>query len=135
MRRAAALFLTTLGATLLTAAAAHAGGFQSPSGNIGCYVYADGARCDVRSHTFKPPPRPRSCEGDYGNALSILPSSKRGRFVCHGDTALNPKARKLAYGSSVTVGRLRCKSTTAGITCKNRSGHGFFVAKEKYRLF
>src|SRR5690349_1741503 len=35
--------------------------FQSPSGNIGCVIAGDIARCDIVQRTWQPPARPASC--------------------------------------------------------------------------
>jgi hypothetical protein len=60
----------------------------------------------------------------------------RGKRVHVTDTVLNPKARVLAYGRSITFGRLRCTSRRTGITCRStRSGHGFTVSVERQRVF
>ncbi len=110
--------------------------FQSPSGNIGCVMFEGGARCDIRRRDWSPPPRPSSCpaEVDYGQGLEV---SRRGRagFVCAGDTALDPAAAKLAYGTASRLGGAECASRTAGLTCVNRAGHGFFVSIQAYRVF
>lgn len=137
-RRRVAVLLAAAGAALAPgalAAPAQAGSFRSPSGNIGCVILSDYARCDVRARTFHAPARPASCDLEYGDAIGVGRKSRRGSFVCHGDTARDPRARKLAYGRSISVGSMRCTSSTAGIRCANRSGHGFFVARERYELF
>src|SRR5690349_1137618 len=35
--------------------------FRLPSGNIGCFVDATGARCDIAQHDWTGPPKPASC--------------------------------------------------------------------------
>lgn len=75
--------------------------FRTPSGNIGCIGEATRAhntvRCDIRSRSWSPPPRPASCGLDWGQGLT-LDRVGRARFVCAGDTALNT-GRVLAYGA------------------------------------
>ena len=62
--------------------------------------------------------------------------SGRGRFVCAGDTTLDPTARVLAYGTSTVVTGFRCASATSGMTCSSRrTGHGFFISVQRYRRF
>ena len=57
------------------------------------------------------------------------------RFVCAGDTALDPTASSLAYGTASRVGGSECISRTDGITCVNRGGHGFFISVQSYQVF
>jgi len=111
--------------------------FSSPSHNIGC-VLADGmARCDVRKRDWSPPPHPASCSDqvDFGQGLTV---GRRGRatFVCAGDTALNLTGPVVAYGSNSKGGDIVCASRTDGMTCTNTAPrHGFFIARDRYRLF
>lgn len=126
--------LVAVGAGLALAPAANASAFQSPSRNLGCEITSGGVRCDVLKRSFKPPSKPRSCRLDYGHAVSIGRSG-RGRFLCAGDTAAG-RGRRLAYGRTIRRGRYRCKSLQSGIRCANmRTGHGFALARERYRLF
>jgi hypothetical protein len=109
--------------------------FHSPSGNIDCLVSDGYARCDIRAHTFKTPKRPAGCELDWGFAVTVRATNRRGRFACVGDTVRAPKARSLAYGRSIGVGRVRCTSRTDGIRCTNRFRRGFLIGRTAYRLF
>jgi hypothetical protein len=108
--------------------------FKSPSSNIGCAIY-ESARCDIREHDWSVPPRPASCEYDYGPGLTV---GRRGRgtFVCAGDTALDPRARVLRYGKTSRVGKFSCTSAESGVRCRNTdTGHGFRISRERYRVF
>jgi hypothetical protein len=59
-----------------------------------------------------------------------------GRFVCAGDTTLDPRAAPLAYGTDAQVGSIRCASRTDGMTCTNETNsHGFFISFARYRAF
>ena len=122
----------------LPASASALTAFNSPSGNIGCIVGTSyGARCDIKSKDWSRGPRPAGCpkEVDWGQGL-IVGRTGKGHIVCAGDTALSNGGPKLAYGDSKTVGRFKCTSRTSGMTCKNTlNGHGFFLSKQKYRLF
>jgi hypothetical protein len=111
--------------------------FQSPSGNIGCSVVVSIARCDIRSRDWSPPPRPATCpsEVDFGQGLEVY-GNRPGRFVCAGDTALDPSATVLQYGSSTVTGPFQCTSASNGMTCADTStGHGFFISVQSYRTF
>jgi hypothetical protein len=115
----------------------HVTTFESPSRNIGCVVLDGTARCDINHRDWSPPPHPASCsqEVDFGQGLEVNRSSA-GAFVCAGDTAMDPGAPKLAYGSASVEGPFRCVSTTTGMTCTNTTtGHGFFISIQSYRLF
>jgi uncharacterized protein DUF6636 len=110
--------------------------FKTPSGNIGC-IYADGPhylRCDIRSRLKPRPPHPQGCQGEYGDSISMNRFG-RAHLVCHGDTALDPRARIVRYGSTLRVGPFACTSRMTGLTCSNASGRGFFLSRERYRLF
>jgi uncharacterized protein DUF6636 len=123
-----------LAALLLGAPAAQAGSFQSPSKNIGCFIDRSGVRCDIAKRSWSPPPKPSSCNLDYGQGVSV---GRRGRarYVCAGDTALGSGPR-LAYGRSIRRGRFRCTSRRSGMRCANlRTGHGFTLARDRVRLF
>lgn len=109
-------------------------GFSSPSANIGCYIDKRNVRCDIRRRSWKPPPKPARCESDFGQGVG-LNAGGRPAFVCAGDTALGSR-EKLAYGEGIQAGVLRCISRRSGITCKDtRSGPGFSLSRERYRLF
>jgi hypothetical protein len=113
--------------------------FRTPSGNIGCVYSAGGGlqpalRCDIRSGLRPRPARPRRCGLDYGDSFGL---SRTGRtfVVCHGDTALDPRAPVLAYGRSWKRNGFACNSRAVGLHCSNRSGHGFFMSREhSYRF-
>jgi hypothetical protein len=110
--------------------------FRSPSGNIGCVMFEGGARCDIREREWSPPPRPASCskEVDFGQGLNVGRVGK-ARFVCAGDTALDPSASVLSYGTGSEVGGSECISRSDGMTCLNQAGHGFFISIQSYRVF
>jgi hypothetical protein len=115
--------------------------FRTPSGNIGCSFSAglDGAeaptvRCDIRSRLRPEPKAPKSCPLDYGDSIQVKRLG-RPQLVCHGDTAIDPRSRVLGYGTQWRRDGITCTSRTIGLTCANRSGHGFFVSRQSWRLF
>jgi uncharacterized protein DUF6636 len=124
-------------ATSTATATVHLATFRSPSGNIGCMIVSGTARCDIKQRTWSPPPRPASCPNivDFGQGVE-LDGSSPGRLVCAGDTALDPAAVSLPYGTDTVVGAFRCESRTSGMTCVNpTSGHSFFISIGSYRVF
>jgi len=111
--------------------------FESPSRNIGCVIIDASARCDIIKRSWSPPPRPSICPTivDYGQGL-VVQAAGRAHLVCAGDTSLDPKAPILAYGEQDARGALRCSSAFTGMTCRStRSGHGFFISRQRYSLF
>ena len=115
--------------------------FRTPTGNIGC-VYSSGfsgdavptMRCDIRSRLHPEPKRPASCPLDYGDSLQVTHAG-RTILVCHGDTAIDPQSRVLAYGHQFSRGGITCVSQSAGLTCTNVAGHGFFLSRQSWRVF
>ena len=107
--------------------------FQMPSKNIGCgYLSGLGPavlRCDIRSG-LKPEPRSR-CELDW---TGISMGGGAARPTCAGDTVFTPGARVLAYGTVWKRGGFTCLSSRIGLSCANRVGHGFFLAKERWQV-
>ena len=108
--------------------------FQTPSHNIGCYLDASSARCDISQKSWTPPPKPADCELDWGGGLSVDPRSSG--VVCAGDTVLDASAPVLAYGEASEAGDFVCVSDQTGMTCTHRpSGHGFQLSRQSYKLF
>lgn len=109
--------------------------FRSPTGNIGCHLGANFARCDIQRRTWSSPPKPAECDLDWGQGVEVSAASP-AVIVCAGDTALDPSAPVLSYGQAAQVGSTECLSREDGVVCvRNGTGHGFFVARERYVLF
>src|SRR5215208_8236013 len=73
--------------------------FHSPSGNIRCVIDRTSfTRCDVMNRDWSPPPKPASCEFDWGNSLG-LGFRGRGRFLRVSDAV--DSGRTLDYGQSI----------------------------------
>jgi hypothetical protein len=129
---------TTATSTTTTAArVVHIATFKSPTGNIGCMIIAGTARCDLKTKSWRLPPRPSNCSTivDFGQG-AIVADGRSGHLVCAGDTSLDPSAKTLPYGTDTSVGGFTCQSRTAGMTCTNTSSsHGFFVSFQGYRTF
>jgi hypothetical protein len=121
-----------------SAPARHLRGFQLPSHNIGCYMssqFGGNVRCDIRERSWQPPPKPASCELDWGQGVAFHGNGKAG-IVCAGDTTLDQTAPVLAYGQRSRAGPIQCSSAEGGVTCRNAgSGHGFFLSRQSYRAF
>ena len=137
MTRPLALAAVLISLSVAPTASARLVEFRTPSGNIGCIgetVRADNnIRCDIRSRSWSPPPRPKSCRLDWGQGLS-LNRLGRARYVCAGDTALNT-GPKLAYGATRRIGSIVCVSRASGLTCTNAAGHGFRMSRTRVTRF
>lgn len=108
--------------------------FDTPSGNVRCYLDVTAARCDILERNWAPPLRPASCAFDYGHGITLSPD-RPAQFVCAGGTT--PRAdTQLADRDSITAGTLRCEGTATGITCLDvKSRHGFALSRQAYHLF
>jgi hypothetical protein len=123
------------------------GFLKTPSGNIQCdYSYGGGTRgyvrCGVRSGLKPPEPRPAAgcgTDAEYvGNRIVLQEHGRAQTEPCAGDAGPfgNPAAaRVLRYGTTWTGGAMRCTSAVTGLTCRNRAGHGFFLSRERWRMF
>ncbi|GAA4013061.1 hypothetical protein GCM10022631_25950 [Deinococcus rubellus] len=113
-------------------------GFSLPSKRLQCQFAPDGPaftlRCDVLGPTFKAPRQPADCPLAWGDSLGLDDNGKP-YFTCHGDTVMDPVRPVLAYGQIWQRGGINCASSTAGVRCSNRDGHGFELARTRYRLF
>jgi hypothetical protein len=108
--------------------------FQLPSGTIHCAVFDQRLRCDVLNFIYQRPPRPRSCDLDYGGAVEMGPRGAPG-LICHGDTVANPMAPVLGYGQAWQGGGMSCAATTQALRCVNGEGRGFEMARARLLLF
>ena len=114
--------------------------FRMPSNNVFCayisstsprYTYL---RCDIMSH-LKPMPSSAGCvEGSRGVSVSMNVYG-RATYPCSSDTVYNTNARKLAYGKTWSKGGFTCTSRMTGLKCTNKSGHGFFLSKQRTYRF
>lgn len=108
--------------------------FLSPTGNIGCVIGPDNARCDIHERDWAPPARPASCPLDYGQGIEVGPTDA-ATYVCAGDTAFDPTSQHLPYGDSIQAGVMLCTSTQSGMECKSTSsGHGFTISREAHNI-
>lgn len=107
--------------------------FSSPTGNIGCLLSTQVARCDLAEREWEPPAAPETCTETWGQGLTV------------GDAAAGPTCARssvlgaeqlLDYGRSVSQGVYTCTSSESGMRCENTAtGHGFSVSRQSYTLF
>lgn len=139
------------GAATPSPAGGNTGYFKTPSANIVCgyRIYA-GSRagksavsCRIKSG-LKPPP-PGTKPGCFSrNEIGIAATGRvsTGYSICPGEPegdagvfAFESVARVLVYGKTWTGGGLRCASAFTGLTCRNTSGHGFFLSRARWSTF
>jgi hypothetical protein len=108
--------------------------FRTPSANIGCVYSSEPGRggpylrCDILSGLKPKPARPRGCNLDWTFGFQMN-ATGRARTVCAGDTTVDKRAKVLRYGQKWANGGFTCTSRLAGLRCRNRSGHGFFLSR------
>jgi uncharacterized protein DUF6636 len=107
--------------------------FTTPSRNIGCIGDKTRLRCDLVRTSVKPPPKPLTCEFDWGNAFQLLPRFAAHR-MCVSDSAMGAR-RVLGYGKSLRIGPFLCTSRRSGLTCSSRTRHGFFLSRDRIKLY
>jgi hypothetical protein len=103
-----------------------------PSRNIECAEFTDARRtlrCDIRSGLKPLPPRPASCEFDWGAGF-IMGRRGRAHVSCVSDSVHSPSARVLRYGTTWRRDGFVCRSSRAGLRCRNAAGHGFFLSRQ-----
>ena len=132
-------FLLGLCVALVAAGTATAGviSFRMPSKNIECAEFTDARptlRCDIRGGLKPLPPKPASCEFDWG-AGYIMGRRGRAHVSCVSDSVHDPSARVLRYGTIWRRDGFVCVSRTAGLRCHNAAGNGFFLSRRHSYAF
>ncbi len=119
----------------------HSSYFVTPSRNIICAWNADFdrpsrtyLRCDIGSRLDPRPRRPKSCDLDWAYGLSMS-NVGRASPICAGDSVFHGWKPVLAYGATWTKRGFTCRSRSVGLTCRNTKGHGFFLSRERWRVF
>jgi hypothetical protein len=123
------------------------GFFKTPSSNIVCY-HSPGPRdqprgfleCAIKSGLKPAPPRRPCAEGGYaGDRIHMFATGRTYVPACAGDpgalVGLQVGARVLGYGKTWRGGGFTCRSAFTGLTCRNKSRHGFFLSRAHYRRF
>jgi hypothetical protein len=138
------LALATASVLFVTASAKadgeHEVTFRTPSGNIRCDGWSLGQSvtdntvvCAVMSTrvkvTYQCPDVGVGCPQTFTLSATGAVSIDRASYQVGA-------SRTLGYGRSLTLGHLRCTSAVAGLTCTSlRSGHGFFLSRQKLRTW
>jgi uncharacterized protein DUF6636 len=111
--------------------------FQSPSGNVLCFMNNDASytavtavQCYVSNHAYVLGTGDCSGKVDF-----VLEPGKPAQGECGGDPGAWAPPPTLGYGQTRSVGTLTCDSEPAGITCTDSStGHFFRAAADSYQM-
>jgi hypothetical protein len=112
--------------------------FATPSGNIKCFAAAyngGSVECAIGSGLV---PVPTSPPCDLDRPGLVVGASGSARPSCRGDptpAVLDSRIPALPYDAVWEGFGVHCFSQTSGLTCVNRDGHGFFLSRERWRLF
>lgn len=124
--------------TMPSSAAADGYGFMTPSGNIYCNgaVEVSDISCTIVERSDPPAqPRPGSCAGTWGHTFS-LKASGQATLSCDDAPPRRVEYTDIApYGVTAEFGDITCRSESTGLTCRNRSGHGFSLSRRTQKLF
>jgi hypothetical protein len=139
--RAWLIAAATPAVAIALAAPAHAGvppTFQTPSGNIQCWVAENTAACEIIDHTYALPPRDDCTAPGFGNSV-WLNEGKEPFLPCDTDQPGDYHGMRshvtLDYGQTKSAGVMSCDSEEAGVTCTDSStGHFFTVSRDTLQL-
>jgi hypothetical protein len=136
---------STSGTSTAPVGASKSGYFKTPSGNIVCSYFLGSkasVACGIKSGLKPKPPYTAACKAarlDYNADRIGLGATGRAQPVaCSGDAGPfigESSARVLGYGKTWSGGGLHCTSAFTGLTCRNKSGNGFFLSREHWRPF
>lgn len=110
------------------------GGFRTPSGNTACEVDEHAA---VGSFAGR---RTLFCvvfsasSAAHGQRTWLMTTTGRAHVIWIVANVAT-ETPTLAYGRSWRFEGFRCRSRRVGLTCSNRSGHGYFLSRERQRTF
>ncbi|SIT14928.1 hypothetical protein SAMN05421759_12134 [Roseivivax lentus] len=135
MRRLFALFLCLFALP----ASADVFPFETPSGNIDCYVGLSRNSSDITCSIWDrsgPParPAPADCRVGWGHTFEM---GDRGPVRMRCDPGLRnfSQSSQMPYGRTEDFGGITCTSERTGLTCRNRTGHGFFLSRRVQRVY
>jgi len=72
---------------------------------------------------------------DYPNSFQVQDNAAKANYYCDGPMGFSNRTVILNYGSVFLRGNLSCRSEVSGMTCTNRAGHGFSIAKARQSVF
>lgn len=102
--------------------------FVAPSGNIGCTIDSERARCIVQSFDYDPPEAPDGCTMDDWGSIVVANNDGAG-FSCT-PAPFPSDAQPLDYGQTVSAHGMTCASSETGVSCRSdETGAAFSVAR------
>jgi hypothetical protein len=121
------LAMSVLTIAMIAPSSASAAYFRTPSGNIICGTGPQALRGAVSCTVLS--------EGD-ARGQKVWAMRRRGRVrVFRSNSNAPVEVRVLRYGQTYRGFGIRCASRKRGLTCRNRSRHGFFLSRERQRVF
>ena len=118
---------------------------RTPTGNISCFLTpAPSAtlHCRLRHADYAITVQHVQC----GPPVSLdwagfeLTARAGGSVACSGGILYDPATQKphyvtVPYGRAWHKGPYVCGSRVDGLTCRNRTGHGFFISRRTWRVW
>lgn len=102
--------------------------FATPSGNIGCTIDQERARCVVKSFDYSPPDAPDNCEMEEWGSIVVANRDGAGFSCTPADFPTD--AETLDYGQTITAHGMICSSEETGVSCRSEeTGAAFSVAR------
>ncbi len=121
--------------------------FKTPSGKVLCAWVEEGMSdlddvvCEVTTGLKPPIPKngPSCRHEEYvGNQLGLRATGPAIPIPCvpHGQRFPDPAGTSvLPYGKSLKGGGIACFEAPTGLSCRNISGHGFFLSPQHWHTF
>ncbi len=114
--------------------------FRTPSGLIVCGAarlsdppVAD-LRCNIDGGLRPVPARPAYCDLEWAVGLEMR-GTGRPAVVCASDPGFDQSyAPVLPYGRLWRHVGFTCRARPGGLTCRNRSSHGWFLSRNSWRV-
>ena len=107
-------------------------GIRTPSGNISCFYVPGGSSllCDIKQASYLKQVQNQCMARDGLDWHGFTLNARKGDIVCSGGILYNsnknyPTYQTLAYGKTWKFSAYTCTSRATGLTCVNRTGHGF----------
>jgi len=94
-------------------------GFSSPTGNINCSEISDGLVCTTSNDGYE----------------AFLPEYGEAQADYTGNAASGGAILEYGYEWTSPSEAFTCESEAEGVTCRNRSGNGFFINRDSYDAF
>jgi hypothetical protein len=111
--------------------------FQTPSGNIMCWMATNAAACRIVDYTYSA--QGQDCGSPGWPNEFLLKQDMPAKLDCSDDapgtyTGMRTSVT-LDYGQTKSVGVMTCASEPSGVTCTDTStGHFFHVSRDSYEL-